>query len=156
MARGHIYTVEFNAVAVTAASDLFELTPADDKSLDIIGIFVSQYTDFGDAQDELCQLRVVRGFTSSGTGGSTSTPRPLQRNGPTAGFACEINNTGLATTGTTHNLLSDAFNVRAGYALWLPEGCGFNCTQADTTIVVRMTAPVDSLTMNGTLFCEEH
>lgn len=153
MAR--LYTVEFNAVAVTAAQDLFEITPADDKPCEVYGLFVSQYSDAGDAQDELLSLRVIRGFTTSGSGGSAPTPRPLDRSGAASGFTAETNNTTVATTGTTNNLHSDAFNVRAGCQLWLPEGSEWACSQADTTLVVRITAPVDSLTMNGTLYVRE-
>lgn len=156
MAIGQIYTVIFNAVAVTVATDLFQLTPADDRVVDIIGLFLFQTTDFGDAQDEGLGLQVIRGFTSTGSGGSTPTPRPVQRNGPAAGFAAQANNTTVATTGTTHTLWSDGFNVRGGYQLWVPEGVGLNATQADTTILVRMTAPADSITLNGTLVVQEH
>lgn len=156
MARGRIYTVVFSAVTVSVTQDVLEITPADDKPCDLIGIFLSQHSDFGDAQDEVIQLSVIRGFTSSGSGGSAPTPRPIDRNGAAAGFTAEVNNTTPATTGTTHTLHVDGWNVRAGYGLWFPEGCAPNCTQADTTMVVRITAPVDALTANGTFFIEEH
>lgn len=156
MAHENIYTVSFNAVAVTAAQDIFELTPADDRPIEIVGLFIGQTSDAADAQDEMLGYRVIRGFTSSGSGGSTATPRPLgSTNAAAAGFTCEINNTTVATTGTTHDLHSDAFNVRAGEKLWLPEGCEWSAHQGNTTIVVRITAPADSLTMNGTLYVRE-
>lgn len=156
MARGRIYTVTFSAVAVTGTSDLLEITPADDKPCDLIGIFLSQTTDFGDAADEGLQISVIRGFTTSGSGGSAPTPRPVDRNGATAGFAAEVNNTTVATTGTTNTLWIGGWNVRTEYALWLPEGCGLNVSQADTTMVVRVSAPADSITASGTFVIEEH
>lgn len=152
-----VFTVEFNAVAVTAQQDFFELTPADDRPIKIIGIFLGQYTEFGDAQDELLSVRVIRGFTASGSAGSTATPRPVEdRNAAAAGFTCEINNTTVANTGTTHSLHSDAWSVRGPYGFFLPDGCGWGCTQADTTIVVRLNStPADSITMNGCLYVAE-
>jgi len=50
---GRMYAVTFEAVAVTAAQDFFELTPADDKPLLIHGIYLAQSSDVGDANDEL-------------------------------------------------------------------------------------------------------
>lgn len=156
MGNHRIYTVEFEATAVTAQVDFFELTPADDKPVDIVGLFLSQSSDAGDAQDELLRYRVIRGHTTSGSGGSAPTPRPLNRSDAAAGFAAETLNTTIAASGTTHNLHSDTFNVRGGLQLWLPDGCEWNASQTDTTLVVRlMAAPADSLTMSGTLYVRE-
>jgi hypothetical protein len=151
-----IYTVSFTATAVTAAVDLFELTPADDKPIEIIGIFLGQSSDSGDAQAEAVPFRVIRGHTTSGSGGSTPTARPCDRSGAAAGFTCEANNTTPASAGTTVDLLCDVWNLQAGYALWLPEGCGLEASQGDTTILVRLGgAPADSITVSATLFIKE-
>jgi hypothetical protein len=150
------YTVSFSAVAVTAAQDLFELTPADDKPIEIFGMQLFQTSDFGDAQDEGLQLKVIRGFTASGSGGSTPTPTVLDNISTAAGFASETNNTTQANTGSTTTLHIDGWNVRAGYQIWLPEGAGWSASQANTTIVVQQTAPADSITMSGTLYVKEY
>ena len=151
-----VYTVSFTGVAVTTAVDLFEITPADDKPVEVIGMFIGQSSDAGDAQDEMLGYRVIRGHTTSGSGGSATTPRPLDRSGPAAGFAAETCNTTAASVGSTVDLHADTFNVRAGEKLWLPEDCGWEVSQADTTLVVRLIgAPADSLTMSGTLYCRE-
>ena len=70
MAR--IYTVQFDNVSVSAAQDLFEITPADDKPVDIVGLFLSQtgVADVGDAAEELLPVQIIRGFTTSGSAGS--------------------------------------------------------------------------------------
>jgi hypothetical protein len=150
------YTVAFNSVAVTAQQDFFEISPADDKPVEVLGLMLAQSSDAGDAQDEQLALRVIRGFTASGSGGSAATPTALSPADTAAGFAAEINNTTVANTGTTVDLHNDAFNVRAGYQLWLPEGCEWKVNQAQTTLVVRLaTTPADSLTMSGTLYCRE-
>lgn len=156
MAQDRIYTVSFTAVSTTTITDFFELTPADDKPIEILGLFLGQGTDFGDAQAEQREIRVIRGFTTSGSGGTATTPRPLNRSGAAAGFTAETMNTTVATTGTTHDLHADVINLQAGYMLWLPEGCEWECSQADTTMVVRLaTAPTDSVTFSGTLYVRE-
>lgn len=156
MAQDRIYTVEFEGVAVTAAVDLFELQPADDKPVEIMGIFVSQSSDVGDAASEMLRYRVIRGHTTSGSGGTVATPRPLNRSGAAAGFVAETCNTTIASAGTANNLHSDSFHIASGLQLWLPDGCEWEASQADTTLVVRlMAAPADSLTMAGTLYVRE-
>lgn len=152
---GRIYTVTFSAVAVTAAQDLFELTPADDKPIEIIGIELGQTSDAGDAMDELLQISIIRGYTSSGSGGSAATPAPLNPNNTAAGFTAEINNTTVANTGTAVVLHTGCWNVRAGYINWFPESCRPTASQSNTTMVVRSTAPADALTMSGTLYVRE-
>lgn len=150
------YTVAFEGVAVTAAQDFFEFTPADDKPIAICGLFIGQTSDFGDAQDEILRYQIIRGFTTSGSGGGTATPRPLNRSDASAGFTCEINNSTQANTGTTHMLHTNSFNVRVGENLWLPAGMWWSASQADTTLVVRLaTAPADSLTMSGLAYVAE-
>jgi hypothetical protein len=156
VARDRVYTVEFEGVSVTAAVDLFEITPADDKPIEIVGIFVAQSSDVGDAAAEILRYRVIRGHTTGGSGGAAPTPRPLNRSGVAAGFAAETCNTTIASLGSAVNLHSDAFHIASGLALWLPEGCEWEASQGDTTIVVRlMAAPADALTMSGTLYVVE-
>ncbi|BEL07829.1 hypothetical protein Q0Z83_060200 [Actinoplanes sichuanensis] len=156
MAQNRIYTVSFSAVAVTAAVDLFEITPADDKPCEVIGLFIGQSSDVGDAAAELLPYTVLRGHTTSGSGGTATTPRPLNRSDTAAGFTAETCNTTAASAGTAVALHADTFHVASGEKLWLPEGCEWELTQADTTLVVRLAAaPADSLTMSGTLYVRE-
>lgn len=152
---GRVYAVPFAAVAITAAQDLVEISPADDKPVELIGWHIGQTTDAGDAQDELLQITVIRGHTSSGSGGSSVTPAPLSPNDSAAGFAAEINNTTIASAGTTATLFASAWNVRAGSDVWLPEDVRPRASQANTTLVVRMSAPADSITTNGVFWVRE-
>ncbi len=152
---GRMYSVIFSAVAVSAAQDLFELTPADDKPVEIVGIELGQSSDSADAQDEQLQISIIRGFTASGSGGSSATPAPLSPADTAAGFAAEVNNTTVANTGTGVTLHTGCWNVRAGYINWFPEGARPAAGQGNTTIVVRQTAPADAVTMSGTLWVRE-
>lgn len=154
---GRIYAVTFEGVAVTAAVDFFELQPADDKPVSLIGIMLSQASDLGDINEEILRIQVLRGHTSSGSGGATPTPAPVNNSSDTAaGAVSDTNNTTIASGGTAVSLFSHTFNIRAGLEHYFPPECRPGASQANTTIVVRlMAAPADSLTMNGTLYFEE-
>jgi len=157
MSQGRIYTVVFGAVSVSAAQDFFEISPADDKPVQLVGITIDQtgISDVGDAQEELLRWQVIRGYTTSGSGGSAPTPRPLAPNDVAAGFAAEVNNTTVANTGTAVTLHEGAFNVRSGLIFWWPEGTEPGASQGNTTIVVRTVAPSDAITFSGTLYVRE-
>ncbi|MEQ1675071.1 MAG: hypothetical protein ABL876_00140 [Chitinophagaceae bacterium] len=151
-----LYTVSFTEVAVTAAQDLFEITPADDKPIAIHGLFFTQSTEIGDAQEEFIRFQVIRGHTTSGSGGTAPTPVPLNPNDTAAGFTAEVNNTTIASAGTTTVLHAGTFNERIGLELWLPPEVRWMASQANTTLVVRTgTTVADSVTVSGTLYVEE-
>lgn len=152
---GRTYTVVFGAVVVSVAQDLFEITPAVNKPIEIVGIELGQTSDFGDANDEGLQISIVRGHTTSGAGGTAATPAPVEPNDAAAGFTAETNNTTVATAGTTTTPHSAVWNVRAGYINWFPEDARPKASQANTTLVVRQTAPADAITMSGTLWVRE-
>lgn len=153
------YSVIFAPTTVANASgdvDLFELSPADDKPVEIVGLELYVTSELGDAADEWAAIQVIRGFTASGSGGSTPTPAPMDPIDTAAGFAAEVLNTTVATTGTSVTLWSGAVNVRAGLEHWWPQGFGPQASQANTTILVRMSTTVaDDVTMAGTLYVME-
>jgi hypothetical protein len=152
---GRIYTIEFSGVAVTAAQDFFEILPATQKPCLVHAIFLSQSSDVGDAEEELLRVRIIRGHTTSGSGGSTPTPVPMDVNDVAAGFVGEANNTTIASAGTGVNLHSESFNIRSGFALiFTPEMRPR--VQNPSLLVVRLLAnPADELTMAGTMYVEE-
>ena len=153
---GRVYTVTFENVAVTVAQDLFEITPADDKPVEIIGLSVSQSTELGDAAEEQLRIQIIRGHTTSGSGGTAPTPVPVNPNDTAAGFTAEVNNTTIASVGTTTIPYSKTFNVRVGLDEWFPQETEPKAGQGNTTIVVRLlAAPADSITMGGTLWVRE-
>lgn len=151
---GLVYTVSFNAVSVSAAQDLFEVTVADDKPVKVLGLVVGQYSDVGDANAENLNLKISRGWGTSGTGGSNPTPAAVLASNTVAGPTCDANNTTVASTGTEVVLWSDVWNTQAGYMVWFPEGCQPQAAQGDGFITVRITAPADAITTNGTLVIE--
>jgi hypothetical protein len=155
---GRVYTVQFDNVSCSAIQDLFEILPADDKPVEIVGLFLSQtgVADVGDAAEEVLPVQIIRGYTSGGSAGSAPTPVPVKPIDPAAGFAAEVNNTTVANTGTAVIAHSDNFNVRVGYQNWWPEGAEPAASQANTSLVVRLTrAPADAITLSGTLYVRE-
>lgn len=157
MYAGRIYTVAWDAATgITAQIDVFELTPADDKPLFVHELKMWQTTDLGDAAEEIIGVQLIRGFTSSGSGGGTSVVGKKFDGDANASFSHECRNTSLANTGTTAIVEADGWNVRIPY-IWTPapEDRPF-VAQAQTSLVVRlMAAPADSLTMFASIKVEE-
>jgi hypothetical protein len=88
----------------------------------------------------------MRGHTTSGSGGSSATPRSLagHTGARSAGATVETNNTTIAADGSPVTLVTDSWNVAGGWR-YLPE----------QRLVVRLSAPADEVTLNGTLVFEE-
>lgn len=154
--NGRMYNLSFDGAAATVAVDFFELAPADDKTIIIHAIHIGQSTELADAAEEQLRVTVQRGHTTTGTGGTATTPRPLNPSDAAAGAACDVMNTTQASAGTSVVLHADTFNVRAGW-LWIPTPeCRPISTQAAGFLVVRlMAAPGDSVTFTGSIFFEE-
>lgn len=153
--QGRVYTVVFDAVSVTAAQDLFELTPADDKPIELVRLKLFQTSDVGDAAAENLQLKVIRGNTTSGSGGTAPTPAPVSPGAPAAGFTAEVNNTTVATSGTAVTLMADGWNIAVGCDIWFDDEERLGANQSNTLIRITQTAPADALTMSGTLWVRE-
>lgn len=150
------YTVPFTAVSVSAAQDLFEVTPTAGKAVKVLGLVLGQYSDVGDANSENLSVKISRGWATSGSGGSAGAPVPVDPSDAAAGFASEVNNTTIASAGTEVVLFSDVWNTQAGYQMWFPEGAQPSCNSTTGVILtVRITAPADAITANGTLFVQE-
>lgn len=156
---GRKYTAVFDNVAITAGQDFFEITPAANKPVKVYGLFIGQSSDVGDAEEEIVRYSFIRGYTTSGSGGTTPTPRPNTSSSDTAaGAVVEVNNTTAATGGTPHTLHADTFNVRTGLQLWLPEGAEHYVSAATGSVrlcIRLLAAPTDSLTTSGTVYFEE-
>lgn len=154
MAR--VYSVSFENVTVSAAQDFFEISPADDHPVVLLGLTIDQFSDTGDAAEEILRFKVIRGHATSGSGGSAATPRPMDPGDAAAGFAAEVNNTTIASAGTAVDLHAGAFNIRSGLALFWPPEMTPVANQGNATIVVRLMAnPADALSMSGTLYIAE-
>ncbi len=154
-----LYTAVFNAVAVTAQQDLFELTCATDSITVIHAVELSQSSEIGDAQEEGLNLIFKRGtnLTTSGSAGTVPTPQPLESGSSAYGGVTEVNNTTRMAVGTgAINILRvDNWNVRMPY-LWLPTPEMRPILGPSFRFGVELaTTPADAITMSGTLTFEE-
>lgn len=143
------YTVNLTVTAISATTvDLCELVAADDIPIGIREIRWGQTSDVGDAQDEVIELQIVRGNTTSGSGGSSATPVRKRPKDAAASFTAEVGNTTAASGGTTEVPYKTWVNVRAPLEktftdtemVWTDQGAGI--------LAVRLVGtPTDSLTM---------
>jgi hypothetical protein len=161
--QGRLYALEFEAQSVTNAGgdrDLFYVAPADDKPIIVIGWDFAQFSDLKDAEEEVLRLRLIRGHTTVGSGGTAFTNSAVYRQNPSdadAGFTARHNDTTIASSGTTFNGWSGGYNIRVAPApFFLPERCWVPCTQVQGSVVLRLMAgPADDITMSGTLWVIE-
>lgn len=152
---GRVYTISFTAVAVTAQQDLFELVAAAGKPFRILGWGLSQSTEVGDAAEEGLAIILKSGQTTSGSGGSTPTPVPLNVTDAAAGITAETNNTTKASAGTIVTHYADNWNVRQPYTVILPDRMQPEIAGGRRATLELATTPADSITMSGWIAVEE-
>jgi hypothetical protein len=151
---GRVYTVPISGTASPAAAfDLFELVPATAKPIRILRIKIGQTTE-PPSEEEQLGISVVRGHTTSGSGGSAPTPVPMNSADTAAGFTAEVMNTTIASAGTTVTPFEDVWNTRIGFDhAFSPEECPESINGERT--VIRSTAPADAITIRGTVWVQE-
>ncbi len=150
-----LYAVTFSGVAVTVAQDLLSILPATQKPCVLHAVYLSQSSDYGDAEEEQLRIALVRGHTTAPSGGSAFTPIALNPSGAAAGVTARTNDTVIASAGTGVNLHVEAFNVRAGWVYLPTPECRIIVKNAEYLCVRLLANPVDSLTMSGTMLVEE-
>jgi hypothetical protein len=157
-AQRGVYTVSFAATTFTAANgdyDFFEITPADDKPVEIVAIDIGNKTELGDAQEEQVAWSIVRGHATTGNGTAT-TARALDPSDGAASFTAETVGSTIASAGTAITVYQSTFNIRTGLYMVFPEIMRPKASQADTLLVVRLlTALADDADLTGTLFIRE-
>lgn len=149
-----IYRLPLVATAVTAAVDLAEINPNTSQMLKLLGIRIGQSTELGDAQDEQLPIKLITGFTTSGSGGNAAVTAPPDDVGDTAfGGSCETFNTTQANTGTIITRVLGTWKVIGGDFLWLPvplvDSPGGIWIPYNTRAVITIPAPADSITISG-------
>lgn len=152
---GRMYTVQFNAVSISALQDLFEINAHTNRVAFLVGLWLGQTSDVGDAAEEILSVLIKSGQTSSGSGGGAYTPVPLNVSDAAAGFTAEINNTTPAASGTIVTHVPLCWNVRVE-ELWLPPGslC-VPVTGGRRATVSLPAAPADAITASGCLYVFE-
>lgn len=147
------FVATFEDVAITAAQDLFEIAAPATGVVMILDWGVFQTTDLGDAAEEILHLQEVRGdgTVTSGSGGTTVTPQPLDNGSGTAGATVEANNTTRMAVGTgvLDIIKPEGWNVRIPFEkVYIPELRPI-VTPSDRWTIALDEAPADSLTCHG-------
>lgn len=146
---GRMYSAVFEEVAVTVVQDLFEIVAPADAVVIVHSFEISQSSD---TDSEQLNLLFHRGSTS-GSGGSTPTARPLEVGTAAFGGTVEANNTTQSTEGV--HLHTASFNVLNGY-IWMPTPEARIVLSPSGRLNIELqTAPADSLTMSGVVVFEE-
>lgn len=145
--------------AVTTAIDIFELLAPASSGLIILEWNVYQITDVGDAAEEILDLETVRGDGSvtSGSGGSSVTPQPIDNGDGSAGATVEAaNTTRMAVgTGTLDIGRKLGWNVRSEYnKVYIPE-LRPQISPSDRWTLSLDDAPADSITLGASIVFAE-
>lgn len=151
---GRVYTVVVSGVASPAAAfDLFEFNASASKAIELLRLRIAQ-TSEPTSEEEQLAITIQRAFSTSGSGGSAPTPRPVTESDAVAGFTAETMNTTQATGGTPVVLFEDVMNTRQGYDMpFSPEeeiGCA-----GGGRLVVQVSAPADAVTFRATAWVRE-
>lgn len=153
---GRLYAISEKGFALTAAADFLEITPATDKPVLLHSFYISQHTELADAAEEQLRIEVVRGHTTSGSGGATPTPRALNQDDAAAAFTTETRNTTIASTGTEHSLHVESWNIRQALVYMPTPECRPRGSGSTGRICVRLlAAPSDSVTFDFDALVEE-
>lgn len=154
---GPVYTCPFSATALTTNPyDLWCVTSPSNSRVAIREIRLSQYSDAGDAQAELLSLSILTGSTSISSGGTVISPVNVKRfsGNVSAGSSVTGPSTTLASSTSATLVMADCWNVQAPY-LYMPAWADRIVLGLSQRAVIRITAPNDALTVNGTLVLQE-
>ncbi len=152
---GRVYVATFKDVAVTLAQDLFSLNPGANKPVSIHAVYISQTTEVKDAAEEGLTIELITGNTTVGSGGSALTAGPMNLNDAVDAATVRSNDTTEVSAGTAVSKHVEAWNVRMPF-IWHPAPEDRIFTSNTFFFAAQLiTAPADSITMNGTLVFEE-
>jgi hypothetical protein len=151
-----MYAVPFSAVAATLAQDPWELLAGTDHPIALHSLVITQSSDT-DSEQLRVTIKRVTGSPTSGSGGSSVTPVPLDPTDTAAAFTAEVNNTTRISGGTQTTIHDECFNVLSGWS-FDPTTIPDMRPKAlpGTRLVVGLEgSPADSLTISGVAYVEE-
>lgn len=155
-----VYTVPYSGILTNAGgnADLFELTPADDKSIRLIGLDLGQTSEVADAAEESLGISIIRLPATVTSGNGTSvTPVIPDSHTAAAGFTAEANGATVATTsGTAVTVIETSWNIRIPTEKWWPdERCAAKAYQGEAIVVRCNSTPADDISITITAYVEE-
>jgi len=156
---GRMYTAIFKSISVTVAQDFFEVLAATGKPVIIHGFSIAQSSDVSDAAEEMLVVVANRGVgaVTSGSGGSTVTPQPIDDGEAAATAVVERNNTSAMSpgSGSIEELEAHIINIRVPYTFWYTPETRPVITPGNRWALELETVPADALVMSGTLWFQE-
>jgi hypothetical protein len=143
------YSVPLDSPTTVAAQvDIFEIAPAAEKPIVLLGFELGQTSEVGDAQEEMLELtlKIVTGAPTSGSGGSTRTPRPaLPNDSASDPTTIEVYNTTKLTGGTTLDYKHFLWNVRMPL-LYVPiPEARIVCAGGEHLVLELIKTPADTI-----------
>ena len=149
-----IFTIPF-AYTGNANVDLLELVAPTAAKWIVLGFDIGQTSDAGDANEEILLLSLKSGQTTSGSGGSASTPVPTDCvSAPGSGAAAEQANTTKASAGTILTHATYPWNVRVPTSVVLTQEQQI-ILPAARRMTLEIAAAADSLTISGQVWGQE-
>jgi hypothetical protein len=149
-----VYTVTVSGVASPAAAfDMLEVLAATNKGVQLTRMHIGQ-TSEPTTEEEQLAVQVIRGYTTTGSGGSTATPVPLDSNDSAMGATVKTMNTTIASAGSPLTQFDTAMNIRAGLDVpFAPDEAPV--ILGGERMVVRIGAPTDAVTFRATFWIKE-
>jgi hypothetical protein len=153
MPHGRSYSLVFEAISVSAAGDLLEITAADDKGFEILSMVVTQETS---ETSEQLALAIYRN-SAGGTGGSAVTALALDANNAQAfGGTVKRNMTAPGARSPAGALWREAQNILNGWR-YVPVPEERIDVQGNGILAVNLpTAPSVPMTLSLTLTVREY
>lgn len=147
------YSVVFDNVAVSAVQDLIALYASGSGGVVLKGFQVGQVTSTGIVMLRWAVMRLPATVTA-GSGGTSATPRKTLGGDAAAVTTARINDTTVATTsGTAELLAADVMNVVNGTGqIGFPR---FPTIKANEAITLRLNTGPAALNMSGTVYFGE-
>jgi len=151
-----MYSVTGSIGSVSAAQDLAEILAASGKPIRIHEIRLSQATEEGDAAADMLNITLKRNSGgTSGSGGTSVTPTPLQPSEGAASATAEIDNSTALSAGTNTSICQEAFNAQVGWFYLPTPECRPEIPGGQYMLLTLDAAPNATLTMYITINFEE-
>ena len=161
MPAGHLYTVPLSFTLANAGgnADILSIQPATNKPCQLRILRIGQTSEVAEAQEEGLRFSIYRvpATFTVGSGGSAITPGKVKRSSPAAGFTARANDTTIATTSGTLELLEElGWNERASPVEWVwgPDEA-YDVIAGEGLVIVSQSTPADDMTMQTTAVIEQ-
>lgn len=144
-----------SSIAASFTGEYISLKADASNPILVHSIRIGQYSDAGDSEAEMLQVRLSRYTGVQGTtGGSAGQDTPHEVGGPVTGANVHVGSTALSATGVVV-ILEDSFNVQAGWLylptpeerIWIAPGEGL--------AAVSPAGPADALSLTASITYEE-